>query len=173
MKPIIFAPPEFPQVMRRLQYAVGVMNPKKKYRLEVKEHREKRSLDANAYFWVLADKLATAMGITKEEVYRNAIKEIGGVSSTGCFQNEDADELCRLWALKGLGWLTETFPSKLADCTNIVFYKGSSEYDTSQMSRLIDNIVQDCKALEIETETPERLAMMKEAWDEKSNRARR
>ena len=47
---------------------------------------------------------------------------------------------------------------------NVTLYYGSSTYDTEQMSRLIDNVVQDCKALDIETETPERLAMMMEAW---------
>ena len=44
-------------------------------------------------------------------------------------------------------------------------YHGSSTYDTQQMSRLIDNLVQDCKALDIETLTPDKLALLKEAWD--------
>lgn len=43
-------------------------------------------------------------------------------------------------------------------------YHGSSTYDTAQMSRLIDNIVQDCKALGIETMTPDKLSILKEEW---------
>lgn len=54
------------------------------YTCEVKEQHKKRSLDANAYFWVLADKLAEATRISKEGIYRHAIREIGGNSTTVC-----------------------------------------------------------------------------------------
>jgi hypothetical protein len=136
----------------------------KKLRVSVAEYKRKRSLDANAYFWVLCDKLAEAMNLKKVEVYRNAIREIGGVSTVGCFKDEDAEDLCRLWALKGLGWITDSNPSKLPGCTNITFYKGSSAYDTDQMSRLIDNVIQDAQAVGIETKTPEECARLIEDW---------
>ena len=35
----------------------------KTYDVDIKEHREKRSLDANAYFWVLVDRLAEKLRI--------------------------------------------------------------------------------------------------------------
>ena len=54
--------------------------------------------------------------------------------------------------------------SKLPGCVNVVLYYGSSTYDTAQMSRLIDNIIQDCKAQGIDTRTPEEVARMKEEW---------
>ena len=38
--------------------------------VEIKKHRSRRSPDANAYAWVLIDKLACALGIGKAEVYR-------------------------------------------------------------------------------------------------------
>lgn len=44
-------------------------------------------------------------------------------------------------------------------------YYGSSTYDTRQMSQLIDSLVQDCKALDIETMAPDKLAAMMEAWN--------
>ena len=47
------------------------------YDCEIKEHREKRSLDANAYCWVLLDKLADAIRSTKEEIYLQKVREIG------------------------------------------------------------------------------------------------
>ena len=43
-------------------------------------------------------------------------------------------------------------------------FHGSSTYDTAQMSKLIDNIVSDCKALGIETLTPDKLDLLKEGW---------
>ena len=138
---------------------------KRRYDAELKEHREKRSLDANAYCWVLLDKLAEATRIPKEEIYRKAIREIGGVSDTVCVQRKAADRLCKCWESNGIGWFSERFESRLEGCVNVTLYYGSSTYDTAQMSRLIDYIVEDCKALGIETLTPENLARMKEDWN--------
>lgn len=134
------------------------------YDCEIKEHREKRSLDANAYAWVLLDKLAQATRIPKTEIYQKAIKEIGGVSDTVCVQQKAADRLESGWACNGIGWFTERSESSISGCVNMTLYYGSSVYDTAQMSRLIDYIVEDCKALGIETLTPEKLEMMKGEW---------
>lgn len=46
----------------------------------------------------------------------------------------------------------------------------SSTYNTKQMSLLIDNIVQDCKAVDIETMTPTELQVIKDAWSRKEMR---
>lgn len=133
-----------------------------------KKHRKKRSLDANAYAWVLMDKLAFATGLPKEEIYRSAIKEIGGNTETVCVLADAADKLCTAWARNGLGWQTETVPSKLGGCVNVILYYGSSTYDTRQMSRLIDGLIEDCRALHIETLPPDKLNSLLEAWDAKS-----
>lgn len=132
--------------------------------LDVRQWRNKRSLDANAYFWQLADKLAAEMGITKTEVYRAAIRDIGGVSETVCVQEKACDSLCHAWESNGLGWQTERLPSKISGCVNVILYYGSSMYDTKQMSALIDKIVQDCQSVGIETKTPEEIASMMEQW---------
>lgn len=136
----------------------------KKYVAEVKEYREKRSLDANAYAWVLLDKLAAVLNRQKTEVYRQYIREIGGNSETVCVVNQAVGKLCAGWERNGLGWLTDTAPSKLDGCTNVILYYGSSTYDTAQMSRLINMIVEDCKAQGVETLTPAELARLTEDW---------
>lgn len=136
----------------------------KDLRVVLKPWREKRSLDANAYFWVLCDKLAEKTGQTKTDIYRTAIRDIGGNSETYCGRTEAVEKLCSVWRQNGLGWQAEVFDSKLDGCTNAVLYYGSSVYDNAQMSRLIDNIVQDCKAVGIETLTPEQLDKLKESW---------
>lgn len=128
--------------------------------------RKRRSLDANAYFWVLVNKLSNKAEIAVTEVYRAYIKEIGGNSTTICVQNKAVEQLCKSWQHNGIGWITETFDSKIPDCTNVILYYGSSTYNTEQMSRLIDMVVQDCKEQGIETLTPEQLAMMKAGWGE-------
>lgn len=134
------------------------------YDLVVKEHREKRSLDANAYCWVLIDRLAEATGCPKTDIYRRAIREIGGVSDTVCVIEKAADRLEAVWHKNGVGWFSERAESKLSGCVTVTLYYGSSQYDTKQMSRLIDHIVEDCKALGIETLPPDKLDLLKEEW---------
>lgn len=135
-----------------------------KYSLEIKEYRERRSLDANAYCWVLLDKLSAVMGKPKTEIYRDYIREIGGNSETVCVVNSAVDKLREGWEHNGLGWQTEILLSKIEGCTNVVLYYGSSTYDTKQMSRLIDMVVEDCKEQGIETLTPRELDALKERW---------
>lgn len=136
----------------------------KPYELTVEKKKRKRSLDANAYCWVLIGKLAAKLHLTMSEIYQSAIKEIGDNFETVCVQNKAVDKLRDGWEHNGLGWLTVTLPSKIPDCTCIQLYYGSSVYDTVQMSRLIDTIVTECKAQGIETMTPEELERLKEAW---------
>lgn len=134
-------------------------------RIKITKYRKRRSLDANAYCWVLIDKIAHATGVDKTTVYREAIKEIGGVSDIVCVKNDAVDKLREGWQAHGLGWQTDVMPSKIEGCTNVVLYYGSSTYDTKQMAALIDILVQDAQALGIETATPEQIAKYKELWD--------
>lgn len=126
--------------------------------------RKRRSLDANAYCWVLLDKLAQNLKLSKEELYRGYIKNIGGNNTVVCVPDKAVDDLTKGWQHNGIGWQTDTFASKLEGCTNVILYYGSSTYDTGQMSRLIDMVIQDCEAVGIETATPEEIAMMKQGW---------
>ena len=124
--------------------------------LECKKWRQRRSLDANAYMWTLVDKIAQKTRQKPVDVYRHAIKEIPGNSTLVCVQEQ--------WRAKGLGWQTEELPSKIDGCTNIMLYYGSSVYNTTQMSLLIDSIVDEAKDLGIDTLTPFELEGMKNAW---------
>lgn len=136
-----------------------------KLSIKIGKYREKRSLDANAYFWVLADKLAAKLSISKEEVYRNAIKNIGGNSEIVCVQDRAVEKLRQGWQQNGIGWQTDTMPSKIDGCTNVILYYGSSTYDTAQMSLLINNIVEDCKEQGIDTRTPAEIAKLLSLWE--------
>lgn len=137
------------------------------YDCVVQEHREKRSLDANAYAWVLMDRLAEVTGIPKEDIYREAVRNIGGNTETVCVKASAEAKVRESWSRNGLGWLTETTVSKLPGCVNVILYYGSSVFDVKQMSRLIDNLVADCKDLGIETLPPEKLAAMTQEWGER------
>lgn len=117
----------------------------------IKKYAKQRSLDASARAWVLIDQIAEKTGAKKYEVYRHAIKEIGGVSDIVCVQERAVDMLCRNWQEHGQGWMTEVNDSKLPGCKNVTLWYGSSVYNTKQMSTLIDSLIQDAEALGIPT----------------------
>lgn len=138
----------------------------KLYDLEVKEHKKKRSQDANAYAWVLINKLAEVLRITPIEIYRQAVQNVGGNYEVIPVKEEAAKHFRQIWESKGLGWpCVDMGPSKIDGYRNLRAYYGSSTYDTRQMSMLIDNLVQDCKALDIETLTPDKLSLLVEGWN--------
>jgi hypothetical protein len=135
-----------------------------KLNIKISKLKKKRSLDANAYAWVLISKIAEKTNVAVNEVYRSAIKEIGGNSEVVCIQSHAAASLCEVWQRNGIGWFGETMPSKIEGCTNVILYYGSSSYDSEQMARLISILKQDCDALGIETKSPAELASLLDSW---------
>ena len=135
----------------------------KKYAVEIKEYRQRRSLDANAYLWTLLGKLSAALHIPPDEIYREAIRDVGGNYEVTPIRDDALEKWRSIWQGNGLGWVCEEIgPSKLPGYTNVRNFFGSSTYDTAQMSRLIEIVVRDCKAQGIETMTPEELASLLE-----------
>ena len=102
--------------------------------------------------------------MTPISVYRSEIVNISDAYEVVCVQETAKDRFRRIWGKQGLGWVCEEFPSKLPGCVNLRCFYGSSVYDTGQMSRFIDGIVQECQAAGIETATPEELSRLKEEW---------
>lgn len=132
-----------------------------KLRIKAVKYKERRSLDANAYAWVLMTKIADVVGSSKEEIYEDMLQKYGNV-----YEDED-------------GYITITV-KKSVDMSKIdghwkyikdngtwasyLMIKGSSEYDTAEMSRFIDRIVDEAKELGIETATPDEIERMKQEW---------
>ncbi len=132
--------------------------------IEAKKHRNKRSLDANAYCWTLLGKLSEKMNIKAVDIYKMEIKDIG-VYEVLPIKDVAVEKFIQAWQKNGIGWICEIIgKSKIEGYTNVKAYYGSSSYDTKEMSRLIDSIVYDCKMQGIETATPEELSRLKEAW---------
>lgn len=137
----------------------------KVYEADLKEHRKKRSLDANSYAWVLIGKLANMVGIPKEDVYREFIKDVGGNYEILPIRNDAVDKWITNWQSKGIGWCCDILgESKLDGYTNVITYYGSSTYDSKQMSKLINLIVDECKQQGIETMTSAELALIMDGW---------
>lgn len=93
-----------------------------KLSIEIKKYRKKRSLDSNAYMWTIAEKIAQKLGITKIEVYRDAIKEVGQCEVLP-IKNDAVETFINAWKHNGQGWLCEIIgKSKLEGYTNVTAY---------------------------------------------------
>ena len=133
--------------------------------IEAKPYRKRRSLDANAFCWRICSRIADAQGITKEEVYRRNIRE-GGVYEEWDMLDELIPSFQRLWATQGIGWFVDIVDSSGPGRTLCFAYRGSSEYDTKQMSALIDRLLQDATGEGVEITSPSLTALLND-WEAK------
>lgn len=119
--------------------------------VSIKKYVKKRSIDANNYFWTLCDEVAKKIKSTKEEVYRQKIKECG-VFEIIPIKSEAVNDFIDRFGKNGLGWFAESMEaSKLAGFQRVMVYFGSSTYNTAEMSRIIESIIEDCHELGIPT----------------------
>ena len=154
-----------PELPGQAQMVAGEMDPQKKYTVTIKECRKKRSLDANAYAWVLMNKLADKLNMGVRDLYRHYIPDIPENSQVVCVPTEAVEKLQSGWEHNGIGWCSDTLKSKLPGCTNVILYYGSSTFDQKQMGVLLDLIIEDCKQVGVEYLTPGELERLKGEWD--------
>lgn len=126
---------------------------------------KRRSLDANRYAWKMMDELAKAVDSTKEEIYREQIRAVGVFRDFHLPENEEKS-FCTAWGMLGTGWITERVDFS-GDTVTVRAYYGSSRYSVRQMSRLIDNLIQDCRAVGIDTLTPAERDLLLSDWGER------
>lgn len=125
--------------------------PDKLHTAKIAVYRAKRTLNQNAYLWILCQRIAEIIRSTKEEVYRRFVRAKGQFDIL-CIQDKAIDRFIKNWSDKGIGWFCETDTSKIDNCTNVICYYGSSVYDTAEMAQLLDEILQECKNLNISTD---------------------
>ena len=135
--------------------------------VKIKQYRQKRSLDANAYCWILAQKIAEVIGNTKEFVYKRAIRQVGQFEIVP-IKDDAVERWIKNWESKGLGWQSIIMgDSKLKGYTNTINYFGSSTYNTKEMSILLEEIVHQAKELGIDTMTDTEKKQLIEMWENK------
>ena len=127
--------------------------------VDVKKWRNKRSLSANAYCWVLITQIAQSMTppMNKEEVYVEMLKRYGqgGFISIQADKASDVTRAFDYYVQKGEG---EVNGKKFL---HYMVYVGSSKYNTKEMATFISGIVEEAKDLGIETLTPDEIARLR------------
>ena len=142
----------------------------KEYTVEIKRKTKSRSLNANSYCWLIAQKIAVELSknsyTTKEDVYKKAIKDCGHFTYVPV--REDAVErYITIWQSHGIGWLAEDAGEckSLQGYHNIMCYHGSSVYNAKEMARLIDCLTDECNQLGIQLEPSEYIQSLIEGWE--------
>lgn len=135
-----------------------------KLAIEVKKYRKKRSLDANAYSWALMTEIGMKMDppISKEEVYDIMLKRYG-TFLTDENGNHVVITIKKTVDLSILDFHLQHIKDN-GEFSSYIVIKGSSEYDTLEMSKFIDGVVTECKDFGISTLTDTELNQMKERW---------
>lgn len=139
---------------------VDDLKDKDKLSIDVKPYRQKRSLNANSYAWKLIGEIADVLRAGKDEIYLKCLKRYG--------QSELISVLSHVPISNYVKYYEEAGESKLNGkmFTHYRVYKGSSEFDTREMSIFIDGVVSEAKNLGIQTDTPNQIAEMKARWGE-------
>lgn len=129
--------------------------------ISISEHKEKRSLTANSYYWVLAYQLAALIGTSTTELHDELLQRYG-LPYTDDEGKHVVIALKSRISVKALG--TDLHWKKVqdkGDLTAWMMLKGSSQMNSKEFSRLLDGLISECKGVGIETMTPSELERLK------------
>ena len=128
------------------------------YDVKIDKHREKRSLNANAYLWKLVTEIGNVLNKSKEEVYLQMLIDYGQSEMVSILSEIDVKGYFKYYKLAGTSILNGK------EFNHYKIYKGSSEYDTKEMSILLNGVVQQAKNLGIKTKDDIELERLLEEW---------
>ena len=137
-----------------------LFNQDKEKIFEIKEKKEKRSLNANAYAWKLITEIANVLRKSKEEVYLQMLKDYGQFEVVSILSSVDPTGYFKYYEAIGTGIVNNK------EFTHYKIFKGSSEFDSKEMSILIDGIVQEAKQLGIQTLEDLKIERLVESYNE-------
>lgn len=140
----------------------------------VKEYKRKRSLDANAYYWVLVTKLAKVLNLSKPHLHNILLRRYGQPeiidgqmvflvlpdSESGIRKADEAET----YHIRPTSQVKIGVDGKMY--RTYVMLRGSSTYNTAEMSELIDGLVSECKEQGIETLPEEELKRMMQIYEQ-------
>ena len=137
-----------------------------KIRLKVTEYKAKRSLDANAYYWLLIGKLSKVLNISTSFCHNVMLRRYGTLETVDetpvylLFPDTDeaqnkVDE-AETYHVKPTSNVREGNDGKMY--RTYMLLKGSHEYNTAEMAALISGLRDECMQVGIPVETPDEIA---------------
>ena len=143
----------------RNEIITWLLNQNEEQQYEIKEYREKRSLNANAYVWHLIGEIANVLRKSKEEIYLQMLVDYGQREMISILSTINIKGYFKYWKEAGKSVLNGK------EFTHYYIFKGTSEYNTKEMSIFIDGVVQEAEQLNIPTKTPEQIEQLKRMWN--------
>ena len=145
------------ELPRVLEHIKG-LDEEKEYILEIKQYRRKRSLNANNLCWKLCTEIADILRTDKDSVYLTMLKRYGQSDIVSVVKGIDVKPYFKYYEEAGEGRVNGK------DFIHYKVFKGSSEYDTREMSIFLDGVVSEAKEMDIEVLTARELSLLKEEW---------
>ena len=149
---LILTSPELAEI-RRFAYKFKAGN------YEIERKRKKRSNDANALCWKLCTEIANVLRADKESIYLDMLKKYGQSDIVSVVSSVNVKPYFKYYDVFGKGTVNDK------EFTHYKVYKGSSEYDTREMSILIDGIIDEAKALDIEVISEREKSLLLMEWE--------
>ena len=139
--------------------------------IDIKKASKKRSTDANAFCWALCSDIGRAMTppLSKEDVYRMAIKAVGIYTQTQLLA-WDVPKVTKRWESHGTGWFAEIVDDvpALVGHKTINLYYGTSTYTVDEFRVLLEWLTDQCRQMEIPIPlSKQEEAEMLERWGRK------
>ena len=137
--------------------------------IQIRKYVKSRSLDANRYFWKLLTQYAEEKQINAIDEYKERVKRLG-IFRVSRVEKKDVETYKRIWESWGTAWICEVYDTEYIgklEFKILHLYYGSSSFNSKQMSRLINDLVDDCKEVGIPTEPKVKINKLLEGWDKK------
>ncbi len=141
---------------------INQMGQEKLMDIEIKPHRRKRSLDANAMLWACIGDIARVLGVPREKVYLKALRDYGQYEAMSCRadafemfkrQYKDCEQVGTPYLLNGEPWV------------DVICYFGSHTYDSKQFSDLLEGVIDDMRELGLQPPPPKSVQKGLELWE--------
>lgn len=144
-----------------------------KLSIKAVRYTKKRSLDANAYYWQLLSKVAEKSKLNNQEAHNLMLRKYGQIFTIDgkavylvLPDTEEAEKTAdnaETYHIRATSQVKEGKDGKMY--RTYIMLRGSSDYDTKEMSVLIEGLVADAKELGIETMTEEEIERMMEQYE--------
>lgn len=132
-----------------------LLNQDKTKKYQIKEYKPKRSLSQNAYAWELITQMGNVLRKSKEEVYLQMLIDYGQSEQVSILSSIEPQKWFKYFESVGASYIDGKF------YTTYRIYKGSSEFDSKEMTIFIDGIIHECEQLGIHTLTQKEIERMR------------
>ena len=148
----------FRGTVEKIKQKLFLLDKDKTYDVEIKLHREKRSLNSNSYLWKLCTEIASVLNSDKDTIYFEMLKRYGVSDLVPIAKEVPIADYFKYYEIE----------SQNEKWVWYKVYKGSSRYNSKEMSVLLNGIVSECKEMGIPTKEDWEINKMIESWEKEN-----